>query len=207
MCASVGSYYINRYARRRWPGSRLLESPDQVLERSMKGFDDKFAYFAHSLPVSYALAGPNGITIFALRGDRGKVTVDGDKWREPFSLGRLFTFFAREGVGSPDKDIEEQKNQLRALLAKAGSAGTASETTGSESKVNLAEVPIDGAAVFLNPLVQLEVNNPSVPALRPDQVKDHVRARAKEVKLSSATQRALTDFLAQNAVYQAADSE
>ena len=33
-CASVGSYYINRYARRRWPGSRFLERPDEVLERN-----------------------------------------------------------------------------------------------------------------------------------------------------------------------------
>lgn len=204
MCASVGSYYINRFARRRWPGSRLLESPDQVLERSMKGFDDKFAYFVLSLPVGYALAGPNGITIFALRGDRGRVVVEGDKWREPFSFGRLFTFFAREGVGNPAQDINEQKAKLQALLAKAGNGagGSAADAPGG-----LASVPIDGAAVFLNPQVQLEVVNPSVPALRPDQVKDYVRARAKEVKLPAGTQRALTDFLVQNAVFQEEESE
>ena len=33
ICASIGSYFINRYARRRWPGSRFYERPDEVLER------------------------------------------------------------------------------------------------------------------------------------------------------------------------------
>ena len=95
LCASIGSYYINRYARRRWPGSRFVERPDEVLERNMKGLDDKFAFFSQSLPASYLLAGPNGITVFALRSDKGKVTVDGNKWREPFShLAFLHLFCA-----------------------------------------------------------------------------------------------------------------
>ncbi len=41
--ASFGSYFINRFARRRWPGNRAIARPDEVLERSMKGFDDKYA--------------------------------------------------------------------------------------------------------------------------------------------------------------------
>src|SRR5215203_6021161 len=46
--ASFGSYYINRFARRRWPGMKTVARPDEVLERNMKGFDDKYAYFAWS---------------------------------------------------------------------------------------------------------------------------------------------------------------
>ena len=61
LLASMGSYYINRFARRRWPGSKLIERPDEVLERSMKGFDDKYAYFSYSLPAPYMLVGPSGI--------------------------------------------------------------------------------------------------------------------------------------------------
>lgn len=187
ICASVGSYYINRYARRRWPGSRFYERPDEVLERSMKGLDDKYSYFAMSLPVGYALAGANGITIFAVRSDKGRVTVNGDKWREPFSFGRLFTIFAREGVGNPAQDLEDQKGKLRALFTE--------------------EVPIDGVAVFLNQEIQLELSNPSVPALRADQVKDYLRARAREVKLSNAAIRTLTETLVAKAEYQTATEE
>jgi hypothetical protein len=187
LCASVGSYYINRYARRRWPGSRFVERPDEVLERNLKGLDDKFAFFSQSLPASYLLAGPNGITIFALRSDKGKVTVEGNKWREPFSLTRFFTFFAREGVGSPDQDIEVQKDKLRAMLAQGE---------------GLANMPMDGAALFLNPLIQLEVNSPALPVLKPEQVKDYVRTRVKEARVPNVTQKALVEFLAGQAVWQ-----
>lgn len=187
ICASIGSYYINRYARRRWPGSRFYERPDEVLERGMKGLDDKYSYFAMSLPASYALAGANGITIFAVRSDKGRVTVNGDKWREPFSFGRLFTIFAREGVGNPAQDLEDQKEKLRALFTE--------------------EVPIDGVAVFLNQEIQLELSNPSVPALRADQVKDYLRARAREVKLSNAAIRTLTETLVAKAEYQTVAEE
>ena len=210
VCASIGSYYINRYARRRWPGSRFVERPDQVLQRSLKGLDDKYSFFSQSLPASYVLAGPNGITIFALRSDKGRVIVEGDKWREPFSLTRFFTFFAREGVGSPDRDIEEQKVRLRSLLAQADTAAgvPAGIAAGAGNGLPaLADTPMDGAVVFLNPEVQLELNNPTVAVLRPDQVKDHVRGRVKEARVAGATQRALTEFLAQQAVHQEEEQE
>lgn len=188
VCASIGSYYINRYARRRWPGSRFVERPDEMLERNMKGLDDKFAFFSQSLPASsYLLAGPNGITVFALRSDKGKVIVDGNRWKEPFTLTRFFTFFAREGVGSPDQDIEGQKEKLRTLLAQGD---------------GLTEVPMDGAALFLNPQINLQLNNPVIPVLKPDQVKDYVRARVKDARVPNATQKALVEFLAANATWQ-----
>lgn len=192
MLASIGSYYINRFARRRWPGSRFYERPDEVLERNMKGFDDKYNYYAMSLPVGYVLAGPNGVTVFAVRSDKGRVIVNGDKWREPFSFGRLFTIFAREGVGNPAQDIEEQKAKIRLLLGQ-----------GEETDSALAAVPIDGAAVFLNQEIRLELNNPTVTVLRADQIKDHIRARAREMKLSNATVRALNERLVEKATFQA----
>ncbi len=187
LCASIGSYYINRYARRRWPGSRFIERPDEMLERNLKGLDDKFAFFSQSLPASYLLAGPNGITVFALRSDKGKVIVDGNRWKEPFTISRLFTFFAREGVGSPDQDIETQKEKLRTLLAQGD---------------GLAEVPMDGAALFLNPQIDLQLNNPVIPVLKPEQVKDYVRARVKEARVPNATQKSLVEFLVTRATWQ-----
>lgn len=193
-CASVGSYYINRYARRRWPGSRIIERPDEVLQRAMKGFDDKFAYFSQSLPAPYILAGPNGITIFAVRSDKGRIQVDGAKWREPFTFSRIFTFFAREGVGNPERDLADQTERVRALLAKAAADPAAA---------GLDSVPIDGVAIFLNSEVQLELNNPTVPVLRADQLKEYVRTRAKDVKVANATQRALVETLAGLATFQA----
>jgi hypothetical protein len=200
LCASVGSYYINRYARRRWPGSRLIERPDEVLERNLKGLDDKYGYFALSLPAGYLVAGSNGVTIFAVRSDKGRVIVNGDQWKEPFSFSRIFTIFAREGVGNPGREIAEQAEKIRAILNAANGESEPVATA------DLTKAPIDGAALFLNSQVQLELNNPSTPALRADQVKDYLRNRAKEVKLNNATQRALLTALANKAVYQAEEA-
>lgn len=197
LCATIGSYYINRFARRRWPGNRIAARPDEVLERNMKGFDDKFTYFAHSLPANYVVTGPCGVLVFAVRNDRGRVTVNGERWREPFSLGRLLTIFAREGVGNPPADLEDQMNRLRELLRKAP-AGNPEE----EGSKNLAETPVDGAVVFLNDLTQLELNAPTVTVLRTDQVKEFIRRKAKEVKLSTSLTKAATNYLRENSKYQ-----
>lgn len=186
ICASFGSYFINRFARRRWTGSKTIARPDEVLERNMKGFDDKYAYFAWSLPASHVVVGPGGLTVLAVRSDRGKVTVQGDRWREPFSIGRFFTVFAREGVGNPALELDEQTRKLRALLEKA-------PLPQGESAAN---IPIDPVAIFLNPEMQITLENPSITVLRVDQLKDYLRRRAKEVKVSPATMRVVADYLA-----------
>ncbi len=197
LCASIGSYFINRFARRRWPGSKAVERPDEVLERSMKGFDDKYLYFVHSLPATYLLAGPCGVILFAVRSDRTQVTVQGDRWREKFSLGRFFTIFAREGVGNPPRELEEQAQKIKALLA---NAQPSPEESGSP--INLANVPVEGAAVFLNESTQVDVENATIPVLRVDQVKEYIRRKTREVKLSGATVRALHEVLRANSKHQ-----
>ncbi len=193
--ASVGSYFINRFARRRWPGSKKIARPDEMLERNMKGFDDKYAYFAYSLPPAYVLVGPCGIQILTVRSDKGRVVVSGDKWREPFSFGRIFTIFAREGVGNPRNDLLDQGKKLSELIAEAPDPD------------QFESVPVEGAAVFLNPEVQLDVDNPTVPALRGDQLKAYIRRRAKENKVNAKTLKALTEYLVSVSEYQEDEEE
>src|SRR5262245_46875008 len=155
-CATIGSYYINRYARRPWPDSKTRARPDEVLERNMKGFDDKFVYFAHSLPTSnYVLVGPCGLLIFDVHGDDGRIVVTGDRWREPLSVGRLLRIFAREGVGDPPRTLAEQTRKMREFLSKAA--------TTNETSNDLTGVPIEGAVVFINSAVRLELDSPTVP--------------------------------------------
>jgi hypothetical protein len=192
--ASIGSYFINRFALRRWPNSKTSARPNEVLERSMKGFDDKYAYFAHGLPSQYVVSGPCGVLLFAVRGDRGRVSVTGDRWREPFSIGRFFTVFAREGVGNPTRDLADQQSKMKDLLQRANGAG--------DEAADLSAVPVEGAVVFLNSDAQLEIDSPTVPVLRADQVKEYIRRKTREVRLPGSTVRALNDFLREQATYQ-----
>lgn len=201
LCASIGSYFINRFARRRWPGGKVVARPDEVLEKGMKGFDDKYAYFVHSLPsANYLVAGPCGILLFAVRSDKTDITIKGDRWRERFSLGRFFTVFAREGLGNPPRELEDQAGKIKQLLADA-KAPTSDE---NGTAIALTDVPIDCAAVFLNDATKLEVDGPIIPVLRTDQVKEYIRRKTRDVKLSGATVRALHEHLREKSTYQEA---
>ncbi|MEZ4860838.1 MAG: hypothetical protein R3C14_06000 [Caldilineaceae bacterium] len=202
LSASIGSYFINRFAKRRWPDNKAVARPDEMLERGMKGFDDKYAYFAYSLPDSnYAVAGPCGILLFAVRGDKGRVMVEGDRWREPFSVMRFFTVFAREGVGNPNRELADQTAKMEKLLQHTTSNNGAAGDEESKN-INLSTVPIEGAAVFLNSDAQLEVDSATIPVLRLDQVKEYIRRKTREVKLSGAQVRALHEFLRAHSEYQ-----
>ncbi len=189
LAASLGSYFITRYARRRWPDSASPGRPDEAFERSLKGLDDRFSLFIFSLPVSYVLVTPSQIITFAMRSDKGKIRVEGNKWREGWGLTRIMTLFAREGVGHPPSDLADQEKKLRTYLAGAPVG---------ENGLNLAEVPVEGAVVLLNAQTQLElVGPPSVPVMRSDQLKDYVRKRVKEVK-PMPIMRAAAEYMATN---------
>jgi hypothetical protein len=204
LCASIGSYFINRFARRRWPGGKVVARPDEVLEKGMKGFDDKYAYFVHSLaPANYVVAGPCGILLFAVRSDKTDITIQGDRWRERFSLGRFFTVFAREGLGNPPRELEDQAAKFKQLLADA-KAPTTTENDDAGPVIALADVPIDCAAVFLNDATKLQVDGPIIPVLRTDQVKEYIRRKTRDVKLPGATVRALLEYLRENSTHQEA---
>jgi hypothetical protein len=181
--ASFGTYYIARYARRRWPGG-VAARPDEVVERSLKGFDDKYSLFIYSLPVGYALLTPFALLTFAVRSDKGRVTVKGDRWREGWNFSRIFTFFAREGVGNPPGELAEQERKMREFLAQGGP--------------ELEATPIEGAVLFLNSEAAVQADAPTVPVLRADQLKDYIRKRAKEVKAPPALMRQAAAYLQEN---------
>ena len=187
IASNIGSYYINRFAPRRWPGSKRVARPDEVVESGLKGFDDKYALFLWGLDdVPYLLVGPSGVRVFLVRSDKGMVRVDGDSFREQFSLGRLLTFLNREGLGKPMREKEEAELKVRELFQEGESSGVL--------VMNAADIPIESAAVFINPAMQLELENPSLPVLRVDQLKKYVRMKGDQ-QLEAGDVRAVTDFL------------
>ena len=187
IASNVGSYYINRFAPRRWPGGNRVARPDELVESGLKGFDDKYALFLWGLDeLPYILVGPSGVRLFLVRSDKVTVRVHGDKWRERFSMGRILTFLNREGLGNPLREMAESEQRVRELLQTGESSG--------ELAVNAADIPIESAAVFINPAAQLELENPSLPVLRVDQLKKYVRMKGDQ-QLNAGVVRAVTDYL------------
>ena len=52
------------YSMRRWGRP---PRPDQIIEKELKGLDDKYHFYAWSLPVPYVLLSPQGVYAFATR--------------------------------------------------------------------------------------------------------------------------------------------
>ena len=115
------------------------------------------------------------------------MNVAGDRWKEPFSIGRMFTAFTREGLGNPGREVEETKQKVRELLQ----AGESNQKLGMKA----GDVPIDGAVVFVNPSVNLTLDNPTVPVVAVAQLKKVIRTVGKSQQLSNNDVRALTDYL------------
>lgn len=182
LAASFGSYYVTRYARRRWTGTNQIARPDEMVERSLKGLDDKYMLFIFSLPVAYVLLTPFSIMMLAVRSDKGKVRVEGDKWKERWGLGRLLTIFSREGVGHPPTELDEQTKKIQKYLANVPAPSDD-------------PVLIEGVVLFINPETELEVSGATVPVVRSDQFKDYLRKRNKETKANPAVMRAVAEYM------------
>lgn len=185
LCASFGSYYVTRFARRRWAGSSVIARPDEVLERGLKGLDDRYHLFIFSLPVSYVLLTPFSVMTLAVRSDKGKVRIEGAKWKEGWNLSRILTLFSREGVGHPPSELTDQAQKMVKYLSGAPAP--------SEDPV-----VIEGAVVFINAETLVEAKEPTVPVVRIDQFKEYLRKRVKEEKPNAAVMRAVADFMSQN---------
>lgn len=188
LAASVGSFFINRFAPRRWPNSKVLERPDEAFGRLIKGLNDQYTLYNWVVPgVSHLLVGPCGLLTFVVRSDKGELQVVGKKWKEPFTIGRLFTLFAREGVGNPPQEIAEN---LKAMI----------EVRDDMAKINqdatqYSQIPVNGAAAFVHQDLKLKVQDPTVPILLPKSVQKFVYEQAREAGVKNSLMRQFTQDL------------
>jgi hypothetical protein len=152
--SNIGIYYTNRWGR--------SPRPDQVLDASLKGLGKEFKLYHYALRVPHVLLTPVGAMALVIKTEGGVYTVDGDRWRQRFSFGRLLRFMGQEGMGNPTREAQYQVDALRRFVNKRAP--------------DLAEVPISAAVVFINDRVSLNVGETSVPVLRATKLKGHVRS-------------------------------
>jgi len=169
--AQVGNYHLRRWGR--------SPRPDQVLEEGMKGFDDRYHLYAWTLPVPYVLLSPQGVYTFTTRDQTGQVSVTGANWRTKFGLGRVLAMFAQEGLGNPSAEAQMQAARLSQWI---------------KSRLLETAIDVQPAVVFIDPRVQLQVNEPAVPVLEPKGMKKWLRGSGKGQYLKTAEFRALEDL-------------
>lgn len=177
LLAQFGNYSLRRWGR--------APRPDQILEMSLKGFDDRYHFYAWALPVPYVLLSPQGVHVFVTRDQTGQISVNGSQWRSKLSLGKILLFFGQEGLGNPTAEALETAGRLDTWI-----------------KANLPDVsaPVQPAVVFIDERAQLQITEPTVPVLEAKGLKKWLRSSKGEA-LKPADYKALEGLFNANAEY------
>lgn len=168
LLAQYGNYNLRRWGRN--------PRPDQVIESALKGFDDRYHFYAWSLPVPYVLLTPQGIYSFTVRDQTGEITVNGSQWRSKFSLSRVLLAFAQEGLGNPTNEAVDNAERLSKWIAARQPEVTAK---------------VQPVIIFIDPRARLTINEPTVPVQEPKGLKKWLRGAGKGDNLKSEHLRVL----------------
>ncbi len=166
--AQYGNYNLRRYGR--------SPRPDQIIEESLKGFDDRYHLYSWSLPAPFVLLTPQGLYTFLTRDQTGKISVNGAQWKSKFSLGRLLMAFSQEGMGNPTQEAQ---------------ANAAKLTEWIRGKLPDSTVTAQPAIIFIDPRADLQINEPVVPVLDTKGVKKWLRGGGKGENIKTPEYRAL----------------
>jgi hypothetical protein len=133
--------------------------------------------------VEHLLVYPGGVLILTAKELSGLVYGREGRWRK--KSGGLTRFFAFSGpqLGNPSLETDQNIAAVEGVLA-------AEEF----------EVDVSGAIVFLNPLVELDIEEPDYPSLRGDELLTFVRSLEEDTSISNADRDRLVELLGGGAV-------
>jgi len=163
----IGMYMGNRFGR--------SPRPDEKLDAGLKGLQNEFVMYHYTTPASHLLVGPAGVWVVMPYHQRGQVEFKKNRWQIKGGgfLQGYMRIFGQEGLGRPDIEIEGELRSLNKYLSK---------------KMDESQLPqINALMVFTNDDVEINGEDAPVPALKLKQVKDFMRQKAKEKKLSAET--------------------
>jgi hypothetical protein len=153
-----GLAYVGAMLANKW-----VKEPraDHALAKALKGFDNRHHLYNYVLPVSHVLLTPTGLVVFKVKPNSGRITCEGERCRGAWQWSRLFGGMGQEPLGNPIVELRSDISKIMTLLTnKIDGAGV---------------VPIDGFVVFTDPKVQLTVENPSMPIVQMDNLKETLR--------------------------------
>ena len=131
--------------------------------------------YHYTTPVSHLLVGPAGVWVMMPYHQRGQAMFKKNRWRLSGGgfVQSYMRIFGQEGLGRPDIEIDNEIRSLKKHLSK---------------KMDESEIPeINALMVFTDDTVEIDGEGSPVPAMKLKQVKDFMRQKAKEKKLSAET--------------------
>ena len=170
--SQVGLYYANRFGR--------PERPDQVLAKSLKGFDDRYNLFQYTCPAGNVLVTPSACFVFAVKMQRGSIRYEKGKWKHARGFRSIFLWLGSDSLGNPSKDAAIEADTLQRYLAK---------------KLPGVEIPVQPVILFGNPTAELDAGESPVPAIHYKKLKDWLRGRSKSGTLGATARDQLIELL------------
>jgi hypothetical protein len=168
---------------------------DQILDERLQpsgdkrtaGFSDRYVLIHYAQVgkrvIEHLLIYPGGVLILTTRELPGLVWGRGSRWRK--KGGGFSKFFAFSGpqVGNPTLDTRQGIATVEQILEEAQ-----------------LEVDVSGAIVFVNPAVELDVEQPEYPTLTGDELTMFVRSLEEDPSLTNADRDRLLDLLSNGAI-------
>lgn len=168
---NVGVYFGGKFMRK--------PRPDQILDKALKGLDHGSRLYNYLLPVDHVLLSPPGLFVLMLKSQDGQITGQGEKWRRRLNLWSSFRALFEPRLGNPGRQARNEAAKVQNWL---------------HTRLSDTEVPVRPVIVFVNPKAQLQLEEPSVPAVAVADLKGYLRTALEEKSLPQATLKALTDL-------------
>lgn len=150
--SQVGLYFMRRWVRR--------PRPHEILEKALKGLDNRFELYSFCLPAPHVLLSPQGLFVLRVQPQEGEISCKADRWHQKFSIARFLGFSGQETVGNPTRAAQTEVRELTAFL---------------ESHIPDEPVEVQPLIVFTNDKAELSVSEPSIPVLHYKKLKSYLR--------------------------------
>lgn len=173
MLSFIGGYYGERFAG---PLAHHLK-----VREALKGsFDRRYVLYQYVLPAPHVLLGPDGLTVFLVKSQGGKIAYQDGKWKHQMRGLFLRRLAGQEALGEPHLDLKVYVDRMKRYL---------------EKRLPGVEVPIQGAILFVNPAAELSIDESPVPAFYGKKVRAWLRGPGTRRKLPAEVYRKLEETL------------
>lgn len=172
LCSQIGIYLGNRYIR--------LDRPDEVLQKALKGFDDRYALYIYTSPAGNVFLTPTQCVVFTVKLQSGAIEYRNGKWHHRVrGLKRVLGWMTQEGLGNPTRDAETESASLQRYFAK---------------KLPGLDIPLQPVIVFSSPTAEINAAGTSIPAIHAKKLKEWLRSISKSGGLTAETRGRLAEL-------------
>ncbi len=156
---------------------------DVALDMRLSGLSDKYALIHYAQlgkrTVEHMLLHPGGVLVITARELPGRIVARKGRWRKKgVGIGRLFGMSGPQ-LGNPVYETTQSIATVEAHLA-----------------AHQLQVDVSGVVVFVSPLVNLEVEDPTYPALKIEELADFVWELPADASVRQNERDALLEALA-----------